>query len=431
MKHVLGCASALALLAGGASAAGLDRSGQSVAAIFAPEGTASLSFGMVRPSVTGTDALGNSYDVGDNYSQYSLSYTNNIGDALTYGLILDQPFGANVTYNNSPLSSTLGGTGADLSSEALTFVLKYNLNERMSVFGGIKAQRVEASVNLNGLAYRDALSVAKVASDYNDNNPNLPDISAKTLGAALQGQAGAVGEIATSQGIAQSAMPAFLQARGSEVRDEARLFALNGGYRFQMDQSTRPGYLIGAAYEIPEIAFRLAGTYHFEIEHTADTVENINGATTLGSVTFKTPQSFNLEFQTGIAKDTLLTASYRWTEFSATDVIPTRLGTDLVNLDDGHRYTLGVGRRFSDAFSGSLTLSYEPTGNNLVSPLGPTNGLFGVTVGGRYTKDNMNISGGINYSWLGDAQAEVGGTGVASFSDSSVVGIGLKVDFTF
>ena len=56
---------------------------------------------------------------------------------------------------------------------------------------------------------------------------------------------------------------------------------------------------------------------------------------------------FRSDFQTGIAENTLLTASYRWTEFSAVDVVPDFLGTDLVNLDDGERYTIGLAHRFS------------------------------------------------------------------------------------
>lgn len=84
-----------------------------------------------------------------------------------------------------------------------------------------------------------------------------------------------------------------------------------------------------------------------------------------------TPQALNVDFQTGIAENTLLTASYRWAEYSAVGMIPTGLGSDLVNLDDAERWTLGVARKFSDTFAGSVSLSYEPKGDgNLVSPVG-------------------------------------------------------------
>jgi long-subunit fatty acid transport protein len=207
---------------------------------------------------------------------------------------------------------------------------------------------------------------------------------------------------------------------------------VNGGYNFSMEEDYSVGYLIGAAYEIPDIALRLAVTYRFETDHTSSTTESMFGAVVPGSVDYVTPQSLNIDFQTGIAEGTLLTAGFRWTEFSAVDVIPTLLGSDLVNLDDSFRYSLGIARRFNDNFAGSLTLTYEPEGDGAtVSPLGPTDGQFGITLGGRYTEGNMSISGGVNYTWLGDAFAGVADQPVASFSGSTALGIGLRAEFTF
>ena len=69
--------------------------------------------------------------------------------------------------------------------------------------------------------------------------------------------------------------------------------------------------------------------------------------------------------------------------------------------------------------------------DDLVSPLGPTDGQFGITIGGRYSKDNVNISGGINYTKLGDARAEVAGQPQATFSSSSALSAGLRVEILF
>ena len=415
MKTRVLAATAVLLSTTSVYAAGLDRSFQGVSAIFADDNTVSLSFAHISPSVSGTDALGGSYDVGESYEQTSLSFTKQISDNFTLAFITDQPYGADVFYNDNPATSTLGGTGADLSSEAYKIVGKYQFSPRFSVFGGVQAQTVRASVNLNGQAYRNAIPVAGVA--------RAAGVSSATLGAALQGDPTAVAALGG---------PAVVGALGGQVVGLQTAFDADNGYSYSQDSQTEYGWLIGAAYEIPDIALRLAVTYHSEIEYTANTTEQILGNTVAGTVDFVTPEAFNIDFQTGIAKDTLLLASYRWTEFESGDLIPVGLGSDLVNLDDGHRYTLGVGRRFSDAFSGSLTLSYEPEGDDdLVSPLGPTDGLFGISLGGRYTKDNMVISGGINYSWLGDARPEVAGQPVASFTDNSSVAVGFKIDFTF
>ncbi|WP_071675208.1 hypothetical protein [Nioella nitratireducens] len=419
---------ASALLASTAivQAGGLDRSGQSTSAIFADDGATSLSFGVVMPSVSGTDALGNSYDVGDTYTQFGFSYTNRINDAFSYAVILDQPYGANITYGNSPLTSTLGGTMADLSSTAATFVGRYEVGGGFSVFGGIGVETVQADVALNGIAYRNAIATSAVARTFNAGLPaGATQLSSATLGAAVAGNATAQAAIDTAYGAGTFA------ALAGGVGTQATNFATNGGYRFNMQDDAQPTYLIGGAYEIPDIALRLAVTYRFETDHSASTTENMFGLTQAGTVNYVTPRSLNIDFQTGIAEDTLLTASYRWTEFSSVDVVPLLLGSDLVNLDDSERYTLGVGRRFSDALSGSLTLIYEPEGDPLVSPLGPTNGMFGVTLGMRYTEGNMNLSGGINYSWLGDALPEVGGVAAANFTGNSAVGVGFQAQFTF
>ncbi|MBV2361094.1 hypothetical protein KUH32_15115 [Thalassococcus sp. CAU 1522] len=426
MKSVLLGASALALSVGAAHAAGLDRSGQSVMAIFADDNTANLSFGYVMPSVTGKDDLGNDYDVGDAYSVIGLSYTNAINEQISYSVIFDQPYGANVTYNNSPLTSALGGTGADLSSEALTFVGKYQISDRISVFGGIKLEQVRADVALNGIAYRNAISTSAVTRGFNATRPGgTPALDASLLGAAAAGSVPAATAIDTTYGAGTTA------ALGGQIATQAGSFAANDGYKFSMDTDRRIGYVIGAAYEIPEIAFRLALTYSPEIEHKADTTEDIFGATVTGDVEYVTPQSVNIEFQTGIAPDTLLLATYRWTEFSAVDVVPTALGSDLVNLNDGERYTLGIGRRFNPNLSGSAVISYEPEGDELVSPLGPTNGLWGLSIGGQYTKDNVKLSGGINYSWLGNAKPEVGGVAAADFENNHSVAFGIRAEFAF
>ncbi|MEQ5868871.1 outer membrane protein transport protein [Sagittula sp. NFXS13] len=434
MKTFTTGATVLALSATTAMAAGLDRSGQSVAAIFSPGGTTTLSYGIVMPEVSGEDiAGGGSYDsVAEDYGQFGVSYTYDINDKASFALIIDNPYGADISYDSSPFTTRLGGTSADFNSVALTGVARYKFSDRFSVFGGVSAERLDATVALNGVGYATAINLAGTARAIG--------VDAGTLGAALQGDPAAAGALAptilalpTSTGN----LATDLGNIGASVQANAGQFLANGGYNFKMDKSTQPHYLIGAAYEIPDIAMRISGTYHFETKHKADTTETIYSpmagslVTVNDEVDFVTPQSFNLEAQTGIAAGTLLTATWRWTDFSAVDLVPTALGSDLVNLDDSNRYTLGVARQFSDKLAGSLTFSYEPEGDDLVSPLGPTNGLKGISLGGRWTDGPLNISGGINYSVLGDAKAEVGGVAQAEMTDNHVVGIGFKLDMNF
>jgi len=151
-----------------------------------------------------------------------------------------------------------------------------------------------------------------------------------------------------------------------------------------------------------------------------------------------TPQAVNLDFQTGIAADTLLFGSIRWAEYSVVKVSPDFFdgqtnGASLTNIEDGFGYTLGVGRRFSDAWSGSFSVGYEPEGEDLVSPLAPTNGNYSVGLGAQYTMDNVILSGGVRYIGLGDASAATGTPlgARAAFTDNSAVAVGFKVAYTY
>ena len=106
-------------------------------------------------------------------------------------------------------------------------------------------------------------------------------------------------------------------------------------------------------------------------------------------------------------------------------------GGSLTDIEDGYSYTLGLGRQFTDNFAGSISVNYEEEEDPLVSPLAPTNGSLSITVGGAYTMDNVELSGGISYVSLGDAQPETSDTARADFTDNSAVGVGLQIATKF
>ena len=104
----------------------------------------------------------------------------------------------------------------------------------------------------------------------------------------------------------------------------------------------------------------------------------------------------------------------------------------MTNIEDSLSYKIGVGRKFSDAFSGSLSVGYQVAADSdLVSPLAPTNGSYSVALGGKYTVDSISFSGGVRYIILGDADAQTGGSAHAAFSNNSAVAIGLKVGYNY
>ena len=138
------------------------------------------------------------------------------------------------------------------------------------------------------------------------------------------------------------------------------------------------GYLLGAAYERPEIALRVALTYYSKISYDLSTAETIIPFTTGVPQTqdtktdVDTPQSVQLDFQTGVAPKTLVFGYVRWVDWSEFAISPPVYEEAIAPLlggprplvdyaDDWWTYNLGIGRQLTDALAGSLSITYEPT----------------------------------------------------------------------
>ena len=211
----------------------------------------------------------------------------------------------------------------------------------------------------------------------------------------------------------------YVQANG--VYDRADVGAPNG-YESTYSSGGGVGYVIGGAYERDDIAMRIALTYSSEIDLELDG--------SVGDLSTTLPESVNLDFQTGIAADTLLFGSVRyvaWDGFSLDDSID---GSILSYDDDVFTYNIGVGRRLSDSFAVSFSVGYEQSTGEETGNLGPTDGFISYQIGGAYTIDNgIEVSGGVRYVNIGDAMTEAPVS--ADFSDNDAVVVGLKVAYNF
>ena len=366
MKRIILTSTAMSALASAAAAGGIERTTQSTAVLFEQGRYMEFSLSYGSPDVSGTGGFlttgVSSGDMTESYLNFGFAYKADLNDRLSYALIYDQPYGADVNY---PLTGYFAsGSTAEFRSHALTGVLQYNLGGGKSVFGGLRAQSIEATANV----------------------PFIP-----------------------------------------------------GGYDVEGDRDFRLGYLVGAAYEKPEIALRVALTYNSAITHELDTIENSGaiGAGRNSTTEIETPQSINLEFQSGVAEDTLVFGSVRWVEWSAFEISPadyiTITGAPLVSYEDDRiTYTLGVGRRLNETWSLLGSVSYEETTGSPTGNLGPTDGFMSVGLGAIYTKDNMKVTAGIRYAEIGDADTVVSGTpGAGLFRDNSAIGVGVKVGYQF
>ncbi len=381
MKTRILTVAALLATSTSAYAVGLDRSGQSIGALFETGNHLEFSLGYTNPTVEGQTVaafggapIGN---VGDNFLIWSGAIKMDINEQLSFAVIVDEPYGADTFYGESPATSILGGTGATVDSFAVTALGRYKFNENWSIHGGIRYQEVSASVTLGGLAF---------------NSPATPF---------------------TPSGV--------------------------NGYEGNFSSGGGVGYVIGGAYEIPDIALRVALTYNSAIDYDLRTTESIRGAViaTGGTTAVRAPESVNLDFQTGIAQNTLLFGSIRWANYGQTEVTPAGFqgltGNSLTDLENGVDINIGVGRRFNEKWSGSFAIGYSSEGeDDLVSPLAPTNGSYSVSVGAKYdVNENFAISGGVRYTNLGDAISAPGGRGVANFDGNDAVSVGVKFAYKF
>lgn len=221
--------------------------------------------------------------------------------------------------------------------------------------------------------------------------------------------------------------------RVSQASGEVSLFlpTVPTTYTMSTDTTTAYGFVVGAAYEIPEIAMRVALTYNSAYTHEFTATEAGLSAPTVTTFDTEIPQSVTLEAQSGIAEDTLLFGSIRWVDWTAFDITPTIYGGAVGSLvsyeEDSITYTLGVGRRFSEEWSGAVSLVFEPETNTEGSNLGPTDGRIALGVGGTYTAPTgVEVSGGIQYSVLGNTITSVG-----TFEDNTTLAAGVTIGMSF
>ena len=137
----------------------------------------------------------------------------------------------------------------------------------------------------------------------------------------------------------------------------------------------------------------------------------------------------NLEFQSGIAEDTLLFGSVRWVEWTEFNISPASFPANplVFYADDRTTYTLGLGRRLNETWSLLGSVSYEENTGSATGNLGPTDGFTSVALGAVYTQDNMKITGGVRYIDIGEATTTVG----ANFDDNSAIAAGVRVGWSF
>ncbi|MCJ7872221.1 outer membrane protein transport protein [Phaeobacter sp. J2-8] len=298
---------------------------------------------------------------------------------------MSQPYGANAAYGEGFYE----GLTAKWRSTAIDTLVKYDFSDRFAVYGGASLLTSSADIVV-------PVTLANIASD--------PDGPAALGGGPLP---------------------------GSIISD----------YTASSSTETDVGFVVGAAYQIPEYALRVALTYRSEIEHEFDADESytklslpstVSAVSTTTKAPITMPQSITLDFQSGVAPKTLVFGSIRWTEWSKWSVAPgaymAETGSEITSFDnDVFTYQLGVGRQVTDDLSLFARVGYEEKKGGVASRLSPTDGYTSVGIGGSYRLGTAKITAGIEHAWLGDA--DTGSPTV--FTDNTATGFGITIGFAF
>lgn len=356
-----------------AQAGGFDRSGQDTSIILKDGNLLEVTSVSVSPSVTGTYSSTGSggaiSNVAPSYSFTNLAFRTDISDDMALAVIQDEPYGAQINWVSgnpqtgaSPVSFV--GVKADIKSSATTALVSYDVDDNVTVYGGLKSQSISASVS----------------------NP-----------------AAAV-------------------------------------YTLTTNTSSNIGYVVGAAFEKPEIALRVAMTYHSKVTHDLAVVEtNLAGFPSLPTPNATTssvesPEAYNLDFQTGVAENTLVFGTIRhvkWTQFSLKPPIYSGLASGAALKDYSNNvtsYSVGVGRRFTDEWSGAVTYGTEAATGEAGSGFGPTDGYNKIGLGVTYTGEKTSVTLGMQKVNMGDTVTE---PFPATMSGNTSLVTAVKVGYKF
>src|SRR5690606_12382877 len=158
--------------------------------------------------------------------------------------------------------------------------------------------------------------------------------------------------------------PVYQEAQG-EVHLRGTAYSALGGvplatfpgmvYDANMKKDSEIGWIAGLAYQIPEIALKASLTYRSEIEHKLTATETLNNlpapavvggiGLTLdpGKTDVTTPQSVNLDLQSGVMADTVAFLNVRWVNWDGFAIRPNEFGQIIDTLGAATGNTALVG----------------------------------------------------------------------------------------
>ena len=440
------------LTATAAQAAGLDRSGQDVTA-FLQDGTyAEAVYTYIDANVTGKDTAGkDTGDIAEAYDFFRYGVKADINDTFSVGVLYDEPFGAAIQYDgNSNFVADKNAT-ATIFAQAINQATKAQLNDSFTYRRAIKpvldsvkspqrARAVASTLETNSAQAKpiaDRLRAAAAHAEATDGQKTNVEIRTNNLTMLVGAKLGANKNFQIYGG------PVAQRVKG-EVHLRGPAYQVMTGYDAKIATDTQLGWAAGLAFYKPEIALKAALTYRSEIEHDSEIAETIPVTGYAGKKDFKVtlPDSWNLDFQTGVNPTTLLTAKVRYVPWSDFDIRPTQYtettklrypqGLPIISYDkDQWSAEVGLGKRVSDRLAVSGAVGWDSGAGNPASSLGPIKGYYSLGLGARYNvTPEWSLSLGGKYFKFGDAQAQLPTKDkVGNFDSNDGYALGVKLAY--
>lgn len=435
-----------------AQAAGLDRSGQDVTA-FLQDGTyAETVYTYIDANVTGKDTAGkDTGDIAEAYDFFRYGVKADINDTFSVGVLYDEPFGAAIQYDgNSNFVADKNAT-ATIFAQAINQATKAQLNDSFTYRRAIKpvldsvkspqrALAVASTLETNSAQAKpiaDRLRAAAAHAEATDGQKTNVEIRTNNLTMLVGAKLGANKNFQIYGG------PVAQRVKG-EVHLRGPAYQVMTGYDAKIATDTQLGWAAGLAFYKPEIALKAALTYRSEIEHDSEIAETIPVTGYVGKKDFKVtlPDSWNLDFQTGVNPTTLLTAKVRYVPWSDFDIRPTQYtettklrypqGLPIISYDkDQWSAEVGLGKRVSDRLAVSGAVGWDSGAGNPASSLGPIKGYYSLGLGARYNvTPEWSLSLGGKYFKFGDAQAQLPTKDkVGNFDSNDGYALGVKLAY--
>lgn len=128
------------------------------------------------------------------------------------------------------------------------------------------------------------------------------------------------------------AAPVYQTVKG-DVRLNGLSFEALTGYSYTVKEDSSLGWLAGMAYQIPDIALKAAVTYRSKIKHEVSAeesfnpmIQNLANVLGTGSTDFTTPQSVNLDLQSGVTPSAIAFLNARWVNWKDFEIKPYQFG---------------------------------------------------------------------------------------------------------